>query len=201
MADFIPDIPAVLGVPPLLRQTPAPPIPTLQQTQIQDQKAGKDWGIFLKGKQVVTPDTCVSVDYRQGWALADYPVETGGFETYDKVDMPYDVRLRLASGGTPQNRQTLLKQINAIAETLEFYDVVTPEVIYHNCNVQHYDYRRTSTNGVGMITIEVWMLEIRVKPSRGANVTFPSASPRQADGRVAPQAPTSTQGGAATGVH
>lgn len=196
MADLaVPNIPFAPGVPALFRSggQPDPAPGLLQSNQVVDQRTGKNWGVFLSGQQVVTPDTFVSIDYRQGWAIADYPVENGAFESYDKVDMPFDARVRFASGGSEQNRQKLLEQVNAIAETLEFYDVVTPEVIYHNCNVQHYDYRRTATNGVGMIILELWLLEIRIAPRRGANVTFPSAAQPFQSGTVAPTTPTPQQ--------
>lgn len=193
---FRPNIPVAPGVPPLSRSTAAPSdsgIELLNSNAVQDQRSGKAWGVFLDGQQVVTPDTFVSVDFRQGWALADYPVENGAFESYNKVDMPFDVRVRFASGGSEENRQKLIKQVTDIAEDLKFYDVVTPEVIYHNCNIQHYDYRRTSSNGVGLIVLELWLLEIRVVPKRGATVTFPSSAPPFNSGQISSQAPTQRQ--------
>jgi hypothetical protein len=189
----IPNIPIAPGIPPLLRVggvVPRDDIPFLTENQVQDQRTGREWGVFRNGQQVVTPDTFVSIDFRQGWALADYPVENGAFESYNKVDMPFDARVRFASGGSEQNRQALLQQVVAIAEDLNFYDVVTPEIIYHNCNVQHYDYRRTATNGVGLIVVELWLLEIRTVPKRGAQVTFPSSAAPFHTGQIAPQTPT-----------
>lgn len=190
------DVPIAPGVPALIRSGPAPVNPELlpASAQIQDtQRTGKNWGIFFNGQQIVTPDTFASIDYRQGWALADYPLENGAFETYNKVELPFDVRVRLASGGTIDNRQNLLRQIQNIAGDQRFYDVVTPEVIYQQCNIQHFDYRRTATNGVGLILIEVWLLEIRVLPQRGANVRFPSASPLSSLGSINTSTATSLQ--------
>jgi len=124
--------------------------------------SGQKWGVFLGGKSVVVFDTFVSIDYRRGWAIADYPVEEGAFESYDKVQLPFDVRVKFASGGSPENRQALLNSVEAISKTLLLYSVVTPEAVYPSVNVQHIDYRRTSTNGVGMIQVEMWLLEVRI---------------------------------------
>ena len=122
------------------------------------------WGIFTRaGTPVIVADTVHNLDYKQEWAISDFPLERGAFETYDKVARPYDARVRFLAGGSDSNRATLLSSIEAIAGDYNLYDVVTPEVVYLNCNVQHYDYRRTTENGVGILSVDVWLLEIRVQ--------------------------------------
>lgn len=186
-----PNVPDVPGVPPLFRGPgPFAPLPTLMtddSISLIDFSSSPQWGVFKNGEPVILFDTFVSIDYRQGWAIADYPLEQGAFESYDKVALPFDVRVKFASGGSEENRQALLDSVSAISKTLELYDVVTPEAIYARVNVQHYDYRRTSTNGVGMITIEMWLLEIRtggsstvtgsINATQGTATSLPSDSP------------------------
>ena len=145
------------------------------------------WGIFLDGQPVITADTCSAMDYRQGWSLSDYPVERGGFETYDKVQLPYDVRLRFAAGGDESNRQALLASVEAVAGSLLLFDVVTPERTYTSCNVQHYDYRRTAQNGVGLIVVEVWLLEVRVLYNDQLDNTGTNGQPVDVNGNAVPQ--------------
>lgn len=154
--------------------------------------SGQQWGVWLGGAPVVTFDTFVSIDYRQGWALSDYPVERGGFQTYDKVQLPFDVRVKFASGFDESNRSSLLSSVASISRSLLLYDVVTPEKVYTSVNVQHYDYHRTSTNGVGVITVEMWLLEIRVTNNTAQNNTGANGAPVDANG--APVTPTSSTG-------
>lgn len=179
-------IPDVEGVPPLLNNFPpaAPALLLADAVLSSEFSAAQGWGVYLGGVPVVEFKSFLGIDFRQGWAISDYPVENGAFESYDKVDLPYDARVRFASGGSAQERTALLESVHSIAETLQFYDVVTPEVVYLNCNVQHYDYRRSNTNGAGMITIELWLLEIRVVPKRGADVRFPNLASPLSDGFV-----------------
>src|SRR5581483_7682742 len=66
------------------------------------------WGVFQGGQEVIHFDTFLSIDFRRGWAIADYPVENGAFASYDKVALPYDVRVRFAAGGNESNRAALL---------------------------------------------------------------------------------------------
>lgn len=153
----------ISGVPPLLSGLiPLPQLLSADASIGLLQNGPELWGVFLGGAPVVLFDTFVSIDYRQGWALSDYPVERGAFETYDKVQLPFDVRVRFAAGGSEANRQALIDSVAAISGTLTLYSVVTPEVVYNSVNVQHYDYRRTNANGLGLITIEMWLLEVRV---------------------------------------
>ncbi len=120
------------------------------------------WGIFNQdGEVVVTADNVVAFEYKQEWTVADYPMEQGAFESYDKVDTPFSARITFSSGGSFRNREALLDSIEAIAGDLEKYDVVTPEQTYLSVNVMHYDYRRTAVNGAGLITVSVWLTEIR----------------------------------------
>jgi hypothetical protein len=137
--------------------------------------APPQWGVFLNGAPVVTADTVTTFSYQQDWAISDYPVEGGGFESYDKVDIPFRVEVQFTSGGSLANREALLASIASIAEPLTLYDVVTPEAVYSSVNVEHYNYRRTASNGLGLMVVTVGLLEIRVDNSNNfQNTASPS---------------------------
>jgi len=119
------------------------------------------WGIFQNGTPVVIADAITNFGYRQDWAVADYPVERGGFESYDKVNTPFRIHMQFVSGGSEARREALLASIAAIGDTLTLYDVITPEVVYIGVNVERYDYRRSATNGLGLMIVDVGLLEIR----------------------------------------
>ena len=161
------------GVPPLIGgvSIQLPPLLTADTILGYGANAAQQWGVFLGGAPVIVFDTFVSIDYRQGWSTSDYPIEQGGFESYNKVQIPFDVRVKFAAGGSEENRAALLASVAAIAGDLKLYSVVTPEKVYTSVNVQHYDYHRTSTNGVGMITIEMWLLEIRTTVSEASTTS------------------------------
>lgn len=143
------------------------------------------WGIFAQsGKTVVTADAVKGFEYKQDWSLADYPIEDGGFETYDKVQTPFSVRVQFISGGSFSNRQALINSVKAIAADLNLYDVVTPEATYMSCNVMHYDYKRTATNGAGLIEVDVWLQEIRVRTPATLSTTQPSGTDAVSGGQV-----------------
>lgn len=119
------------------------------------------WGIYDGAFPVVVADTVTDFGYQQDWTIADYPVERGGFESYDKVNSPFRIRIQFVSGGSEANRQALLDSIAAIGDLLTLFTVITPTAVYTSMNVEHYSYRRTSRNGLGLLIVDVHLLEIR----------------------------------------
>lgn len=142
------------------------------------------WGIYSGGLPVVVADSVISLEYKQEWTISDYPVEQGGFESFDKVALPFDARVRFSAGGSELSREVLLSSIAAIAGTLELFSVVTPEVFYPNVTIRHYDYRRTSTNGLGLIIVDVWCEEVRQSANTDATSTasFDGSATSQSSG-------------------
>ena len=170
----------------------------------------EQWGIFQNGSAVVTADSVVGLDYKQEWAISDYPVEKGAFESYDKVALPFDSRVRFTAGSAAA-RASLLASISAIAGTTQVFDVVTPDAVYPSVNITHYDYRRTARSGLGLLSVDIWCLQINQTASLSASGTSTqgtatpdgTAQPSGADpvngGSVQPTATTATQSGIVLG--
>ncbi|WP_267550386.1 phage baseplate protein [Rhizobium rhizogenes] len=152
------------------------------------------WGIYLGGAPVVLADNVVSFDFRKQWAISDYPVEKGAFASYNKVFIPFDGRFRFTAGGSDSNRQALLTSIDAIAGDLNLYTIVTPIAIYPSVNITHYDYTQTATNGVGLLSVDVWTEEVRETASQAMSSTAsPTAASQVNGGTVQPVAASSLQ--------
>jgi hypothetical protein len=160
---------------------------------------GAQWGIFLNGQQAFPYQSIVDFDYKQDWPTSDYPVEDGGFQSYDKVELPFDVRVRIASGGSEFDREALLSAVLDSAAGLDLYDVVTPEQTYSSCSITHVDFKRMAHNGVGLVVIDLWFVEIRVtSTSTFSNTQQPGNAGQQNTGSV-DGAPLSDSQAAAAG--
>ncbi len=144
------------------------------------------WGIFRNSQPVVIAQTIMDFNYKEEWALSDYPLEKGAFETYNKVYIPFDARFRFVSGENEENRTALLESIMAIAPDVNLYDVVTPTRIYRSVNITHYDYRRTSRNGLGLLHVDVWCLQVKVVVGKSGvgNTAAASGEAQQQGGTV-----------------
>lgn len=144
------------------------------------------WGLFDEGGEpVVVADNVTRVEYKQEWSIADYPLEEGQFETYDKVNSPFMARVTFTAGGGQSNREAFLASIASIAGTLEKYTLVTPEVSYANVNVTHYDYTRTAMKGMGLLEVTIWVQEVRTDVStETADSQEPSGASTTSGGQV-----------------
>ena len=108
--------------------------------------------------------------------------------------LPYDVRLRFVAGGSQSNREALLASVELNASTLNIYSAVTPEAVYPSVNIKHYDFRRTSANGLGLITVDVWCEEIRINSTTAlVNTAQPSGAAQINGGTVQGLAPSGAQ--------
>ena len=158
---------------------------------------GQQWGIFLNGSPVVIADTVTSFDFRKELVIADYPIERGAFESYDKVERPFDVRFRFAAGGSEANRTAMIASIKSIAGDMNLYDFITPTDICESVSIGHVDYRRTSQNGVGLLQVDVWGWQVIVNSTSGLSGDS-TKSPGSADPVISGSVETTPISGQAT---
>jgi hypothetical protein len=156
--------------------------------------AGPQWGIFaMDGSPVAVADSVVAVDFRHETRISDYPTEQGGFASYNKVQVPYDARVRFAIGSgtltdTAKFRRTaFLQNIERAVLSLDLYVVATPEQSYGNANLVHYDYRREAKAGINLLLVEVWLQEVRITANASfANTAAASSQAAVSGGAVQP---------------
>lgn len=163
------------------------------------------WGIFnADGSQVIVPDSHVRLGYSREKRVSDFPIEEGGFASYNKVSVPFEGRFLLSKGGSQADRTSFLTSIDDATNSLDLYSLVTPEITYDNVNVVHYDYDRSADHGVTLLSVEVWLRQIRVATgpsfSNTANPSGavtdaqdPAANDPTQDGAVQPQSPSQSQ--------
>jgi hypothetical protein len=164
-----PDIPFAPGIPAIPRAPGA--IGAVVELLLTDALSlfsglgSPTWGLFLDGQAVVTAESVISFEFQKTARISDFQVEEGGFESYNKVQRPREVRLRFSTGGSPADRQALLESAEAAMASLDLMDAVSPEAIYQSVNPVHMDYRRTAQNGVGLLTVDIFCEEVRVLSS------------------------------------
>jgi hypothetical protein len=102
-----------------------------------------------------------SVEYTKETKVSDYPVERGGFASYNKVETPASPIVTLCLSGTESNRKSFLESIDAACKSTELYSVVTPEVTYVDYSLERYNYQRRSSKGATLLIVEIALKEIR----------------------------------------
>ena len=222
----IPLVPNVPGVPPMAGLSGLVAEATILTSDAASALglfSSPQWGIYDSGGSNIFPDcSVVAVDYRREYRVSDYPLEQGAFTSYNKVQIPFDVRVTLAvsgnsilgqltSGGAfagianavfggsaaSATRAAILNTLEQLALSLDLVSVVTPEYTFNSCNVVHHDYRREARNGVTLIKVDVWLAEIRVTATQQFTTTqAPSSQTPQNQGTGYPAGPTPAQSSA-----
>ena len=163
------------------------------------------WGIFFSGGFVTAldPDSVISLGYKKEYSIPQYPMELGAFQSYNKVTEPYDVKVRMTISdsssilsvfGANTRIGAFLKDVVAASNSLTLYDIVTPDATYTNANIYHYDYNRTATNGVGMLTVDLYLKEIRATISPAFSNTASPTSSSAVSSTATPQSVTALTG-------
>jgi hypothetical protein len=120
-------------------------------------------------QEVANWDSVIKVDYRHEMKIADFPIERGAFASYNKVQVPFDIRISFAIGSGTMQRTEFLAQLERAVASLDMYVVVTPEAIYPQANLTHMEYSRESRRGLNLLVVDVWVQEVRI--SAGATFT------------------------------
>ena len=192
-----PDIPQLPGVPAIPRSpnVSTPNISNVTPNSIPVNNYGVQWGfVFNNGLVPLTPDSFIEFEYREERKIPNYPVEGGSFASYNKVALPFDVRVTVSCNGNgSMTKENFLNTIEELINSLDLINVVTPNKTYNNCNLIHVDYRREARQGVSLIVAQLWFQEVRISQTGTVTTTSPSAAPVQNVGQVSPVAPTKPQ--------
>lgn len=118
------------------------------------------WGIYDKdGNPLLVADSVADIEYARDYKISDYPQEQGAFQTYNKVQLPFQAKLGFYIS---QTRERFLNTIEAAVKSIALVTVVTPEIRYPSANLTHCGYRREVRAGVTLIRVDVWAEEVRV---------------------------------------
>lgn len=216
-----PNVPKLPGVPQVLRSAQFPPAPSpvvgaavaigrLWQSlfsqpvwaiykQPEPTETSEDGvetvTVTAERQPVVVPDSFLEFGYRTEFDVSDYRVQRGSFASYNKVANPFETFIRMAKGGSQQERKRFLESIDAIVGTLDLYDIVTPEKTYIGVNVLRHEVVRRGRQGAFFLTeVDLYFREIREVTAMYSstalltgNALQPSAQPVANVGTVQPQ--------------
>ena len=153
------------------------------------------WGIFDQNNNpVITADNTLSFEYKRTRKIPDYTVEEGDFSSYDKVTIPFSIKMSFSKAGSDADRAQFLTTLEAASASLDLYNVAMPELVYPNCNIEMYGFRRTAENGATLIVVDIGLQEIRQTATQTfSNTATPVAADQVNTGPVQTTTPTTSQ--------
>lgn len=161
-----PNVPNVAGVPALWRSATIPTVDALVNQGISAALeaifGSERWGIYDQaGNLALDHDVFGGIEFKNASLVSTYVQEEGAFASYNKVNTPYDCRVRLLVGSDVVRRNSFLTALDLMLKSIDTYSVVTPDFTYTEATLQNYQYRRTSRSGVRIIEADLWFLEVR----------------------------------------
>lgn len=195
-----PNVPLAPGVPPVRRLGPPPPDVEKLTGDAPNLKDGglTSWGIYTQdGKLALDPTSIFAVEFQREFRISDYPIEEGGFESYNKVATPFDIRITVTKDGKLSERKTFLDDVDALVVTLDLFDVVTPERTYLSVNIVRSDYKRDNEGGgVSLLQVELQAQEVRTTASVQFSSTPTDAGQAAVNGGITALGATGSPSGA-----
>lgn len=197
---LFPDVPDQPGVPPVFRDVsnPGDGIDLSKLTHDAPGVAAGSravWGIYDQNGQIALAcDNVFRLDPSREFRISDYPVEQGGFQSYNKVATPAETRVIVTKGGSDVDRQAFLAALDVMIASTDLFDIVTPDSSFLDRNITRYDYSRDAERGATLLSVELVTVEVR----QSATATFtdskqPSGDKASNNGPVQPAVPTKTQ--------
>lgn len=153
------------------------------------------WGVFDKdGNLALESDSVFELEDSHELNVPRYPLEGGGFQSFNKVDQPVEVHLVLVKGGTQAEKFAFLTKVASITASLDLYSVVTPEQTYSNMNLVRNSKHRSAESGADLLHVELTFQEARISATTAfTNVQVPSGADNVNGGSVQTQTPTANQ--------
>ena len=145
----------------------------------------------LTGTYALEPDSFVKFEYKKDNKIPNYPIEQGSFQTYNKVSLPYEIKLVVTKNGSIS---PFIVKINELVNSTTLLTIVTPDAVYKTTNLIHFDYRKEARNGAVLLIGELTFQEVRIAPNPSAPTTSPQGAKTTPLGQVSPL-PTLTQFG------
>lgn len=151
-------------------------------------------------------ESTLGVDFSRESRISTFPVEGGGFASYNKVQMPANPVVTLALQGDINARTAFLEAIDDACNSTDLYSIVTPEIVYVNYNVERYNVSRRAQRGATLLVVDIYLEEIRQVEASFATAQIvapqdPASTSQESNGTTQPAAPAqSTLLGLANGA-
>lgn len=140
-------------------------------------------------------DSVLALNVRKGSDISNYKLETGSFASYNKIEKPRIIPIRLVKSGTESDRQQFLMWLEKVSKTTQLFDISMPEVSYKNLSLIDYSITRESKSGVTLIVAdcvfqEVMEITFQYTNSKTNNAKRPSDQPVNPLANIMPNPPS-----------
>lgn len=121
----------------------------------------KKWGVYYNNtlEPVFIIDSVIDIDYHHANKVSSFPVEKGAFATYNKVNEPRTIKVRLAVHGGNKVSAFLSDLEDELVST-NLYQIVMPERVYKNMTLEKVPFSRKGDKSVDQIVVDLTFIEV-----------------------------------------
>lgn len=141
------------------------------------------WGIYEAGSSTtlaVEVDSVMEVSVSEEADVPHYRLQTNSYATYNKIAQPMEIPLRIAKGGSDEERSAFIAWLQTAARNPTVYDILTREAVFRNVTLEKYSYERTAENGEDLVIAECQFVEVREAPEQYYNAEQGQANTQNA---------------------
>jgi hypothetical protein len=179
----------------MIKRSKSAEAPVVVEPEIEEDGVLPEAVVTAPAAPLITPDSFLRIGFNNEWDLPSAPLQGGSFATYNKVNNPFDVILRIVKGGSVEDRTRFLDDLATLGNSLQLVDIVTPERTYLNCNITSVQLVREGGEGAYFFAeVDVSFREIRQVEAQystagqtTATAKNPAALPAVNQGTVQPQ--------------
>lgn len=132
-------------------------------------------------RPVVSADSVLDFGYENESDLANYPVQDGSYASYNEVNLPPEISVRLSKGGSEADRTEFLNQIHGLFATLQLYKIITPERTYSRVRPLRFEMTRRERKGAYFLTeVDLYFREIRTVTAQYTTTSVTTQNARNA---------------------
>ena len=155
------------------------------------------WGVFDQDTfaKIFDVDSMVDLKFSDTSKVASFPIEQGGFVSYDKVLEPFKPKIRLAVGGQKRIAK-FMNKLSSELRSVHLYSISTPEHRYENVTLENYEYVRETDKGKNLLVADLTFRQIiQVQPQYATaalppkKVKNPKSADKKVDGKTQPATP------------
>ena len=128
----------------------------------QNQGTRDQWTLLdASGESAVTFTSFLDIDLKNTGIALSYPVEEGGFASYNKVENPLGITVTLGIQGADSDFEAVLAKLNEYKTGAVTLAVATPAALYEKMTLETYSYKRARDAGAGMLVVVLTLKEVR----------------------------------------
>lgn len=139
---------------------------------------GQKWTIIsVDGGTVIDFDVFMNVDVNSENQVTQSPVE-GGFVDYNRVISPTSVGLMLGVKGNSETLQRTLDQINALCNSTQLVNIVTPWQEFKNYALEKMQFSQDASSGLDVLYFDLGFTEVKEVTTAYSNARVASRKSR-----------------------